>query len=130
MQVSTFLLPQLSQQLALRVPTAAEDPSGFSRLAQPSGCLETGHWVFSLPVAGRLLGKGNRLGEQRPREGQLANVRVKHGSQAFWLPGGCCHPVRPGLERCSQREETEAPGHVVISPWLPGLGAWSGAGPS
>lgn len=55
-RASAFLL-QLSQQLALQAPTAAEDPSRFSSLAQPSGCLETGHWVFSLPVAGRAAGQ-------------------------------------------------------------------------
>lgn len=45
----------------------------------------------------RFLGKGNRLGEQRPREGQLANVTGRSMAEPGLLTAGsCCHPVLPG----------------------------------
>lgn len=44
------------QQLTLQAPAAAEGPKGFRSLAQSSGCLESGPWVFSLPVAGKVAG--------------------------------------------------------------------------
>lgn len=106
------------QQLSLQVLTAAEDPSGFRSLAQPSGCLETGPWVFSLLAAGKVSGQRQQAwGAEAQRRAAGQRHKEKHGrarsADCRLLLSSCS----PGPERCSQRETSEAPGYVVISTW-------------
>lgn len=118
------------QQLALQALTAAEDPSGLRSLAQSSGCQEPGPWVFSLPMAGKVAGQRQQAGGAEAQRGAAGQ---RHRAKPGRARSADCRLVLSscplGPEKCSQREESEAPGYAVISTWVPGLGAQSGAGP-
>lgn len=118
------------QGLALQVLTAAEGPRVFRSLVQPSGCLETGPWVF-LPVAGEVSGQRQQAwGAEAQRGAAGQRHRAKHGRARSADCRLVLSSCPPGPERSSQGEASEAPGCVAIPTWFPGLGAQSGAGPS